>query len=639
MNFSVHYPAFARFKEMNTHLVIVVVWMLAHRYVGIRHDAIFYAGQAVHRLHPDSFGGDLFFQFGSQDEFTLFSPLYAAVIGWLGLPSAAVALMTLAQLAWLLAAAWLLRPLLSGFWYWFGLVLVFSLPRTYGSMMIFQYAEPFLTARSWAEPLALVAAGFAIRERFWLAAGCWIAGSAMHPIMALPAGLLIGLMAVRPWHFLILSTLVAVLLSIFLGLRISPISEMFAPMDGEWLRLAVARSPFTFFDHWSAAEYHEPLLLALLLVLGVFAGRTDLQRRVYAAGFAVLILGIGISLIAAVWPSALLVQIQAWRVLWFVKLLSIAAAVSLMQNYWHRSGFNRLLIGGLAVCAVNIDYPLALGAALGLAAAFLLHIRCGFVPSVSPALQRMAWAVVVLVVALKIASVAHNMTVTVNLFRPLTMPATPGERVFLFTDELAWFIGPALFLCSWWLLRHRPQWRNRQVILTGVVTIACLGYWDRTDPLQVQEQQVWERGIPHLAQILKPEDLVYWDDAYRHLWFGLHRGSYASFGQAAGIVFSRQTAIEAERRLARLGALGARDGHLAWYPADGGPSNAPVTLGGLIHVCHDPILDYVILPHVLPQGRLASFSLFDGSQPTFHLYDCAVLRTMPDSYANVESLR
>ncbi len=60
-------------------LALVLLWSLTHRYAGLSGDAELYAFQAMARLHSN-LATDLYLQFGSQDHYTLFSPLYAAMI-------------------------------------------------------------------------------------------------------------------------------------------------------------------------------------------------------------------------------------------------------------------------------------------------------------------------------------------------------------------------------------------------------------------------------------------------------------------------------------------------------------------------------------------------------------------------------
>ncbi len=72
-------------------LSVLAVWMVQHRYIDIGHDAMLYALLALARLHPDTLSNDVFLRFGSQDHFTVFSPLFAFMIRVFDLaPAAAI---------------------------------------------------------------------------------------------------------------------------------------------------------------------------------------------------------------------------------------------------------------------------------------------------------------------------------------------------------------------------------------------------------------------------------------------------------------------------------------------------------------------------------------------------------------------
>src|SRR5579863_9647790 len=87
-------------------LLLFVLWVLMRGYQGFAGDAQIYAFQALARIHP-ALSADLYLQNTSQDQYTVFSPFYAWVIGWVGLDSAA-RLLTLFFTASLIAAAWTL---------------------------------------------------------------------------------------------------------------------------------------------------------------------------------------------------------------------------------------------------------------------------------------------------------------------------------------------------------------------------------------------------------------------------------------------------------------------------------------------------------------------------------------------------
>ena len=75
-----HSPNFgfkSKFANFALALLPVTLWLAMHGYHGIREDGQIYAFQAYARLHPQ-LAADLYLQNTSQDQFTLFSPLY----GW-----------------------------------------------------------------------------------------------------------------------------------------------------------------------------------------------------------------------------------------------------------------------------------------------------------------------------------------------------------------------------------------------------------------------------------------------------------------------------------------------------------------------------------------------------------------------------
>jgi len=56
-------------------LLIGALWLSTHRYFGIVHDGRLYTVQALRALDPARWTDDLYFRFGSQDAFTVFSAL------------------------------------------------------------------------------------------------------------------------------------------------------------------------------------------------------------------------------------------------------------------------------------------------------------------------------------------------------------------------------------------------------------------------------------------------------------------------------------------------------------------------------------------------------------------------------------
>jgi hypothetical protein len=143
------------------------------------------------------FRGDLFF---ATDRRTSRSwATYGAAVDAFGLTGASRLGWAAAQLLWFgVAVAWIARVVPAG-------VLVpaaaavFALPAFYSSDLVLRVAEPFLTARSFAEPLA--AGGLLACLAGARAAGgaLLLAAAAIHPIMAAPAVLAGALITFEPF--------------------------------------------------------------------------------------------------------------------------------------------------------------------------------------------------------------------------------------------------------------------------------------------------------------------------------------------------------------------------------------------------------------------------------------------------------
>ena len=101
-----------KFATLSLVLLLVALWLAMHGYHGLTGDGQIYAFQAFARLHPQ-LTGDLYLQNTSQDQFTLFSPMYAWCIGLLGLENAA-RLLTFLFTIWFLAAAWSFARAVTG---------------------------------------------------------------------------------------------------------------------------------------------------------------------------------------------------------------------------------------------------------------------------------------------------------------------------------------------------------------------------------------------------------------------------------------------------------------------------------------------------------------------------------------------
>jgi hypothetical protein len=182
-------------------LSVLAVWMVQHRYIDIQHDAVIYTLLGLARLHPDTLSNDVFLRFGSQDHFTIFSPIFSFMIEHFDLAPAAAIMTLVSQAALYGCAWWVAAQFMSPASALLGTGLLLALPGFYGSGHLFSYSEDFLTARLPAEVLALASLAAALSGRMRIALASILAATLIHPIIA-SAGVvmltLICLAAPRP---------------------------------------------------------------------------------------------------------------------------------------------------------------------------------------------------------------------------------------------------------------------------------------------------------------------------------------------------------------------------------------------------------------------------------------------------------
>ena len=184
-------PGFpAKFATLSLVLMLVAIWLVLRGYHGLTGDGQIYAFQAFARLHPQ-LTTDLYLQNTSQDQFTLFSPVYAWWIGLLGLEHAA-RLLTLAFSVWFLAASWSFAAAVAGRdTAWLTVAMLLIIGGDFGGSGVFRVLDPFLTARLPAEALIITALACHVRERKGLGLLLALAALFIHPMMALPGLLLL----------------------------------------------------------------------------------------------------------------------------------------------------------------------------------------------------------------------------------------------------------------------------------------------------------------------------------------------------------------------------------------------------------------------------------------------------------------
>lgn len=612
-------------------LTIVAIWAASHRYGGIWHDGVLYAGQALYRLHPEHFAGDLFFVHGSQDSFSIFGPIYALLVSTIGLGYAALAVVIPAQLAWIAAAALLARAFLQGLPFWLALLLIAVVPRIYGSDEVFAYAETFATARLVAEPLVL--AGLAL-----LVAGRRIGGNALlfcgalfHPVIAFPG--IVAAFAMQATPRITLGLTAAGLLFALVAatgrLGVLPPLQV---MDADWYRISQARSPFVFIDQWKPAELGESLFWGALLFL---AARTaaGVTRRFWVSVLFAGLVGFALAAIAAYSPVALLVQMQTWRAAWLVKVTGILAAVWLAHTLWPAGKGGRLLLLALLACYLKLDewgaYAGAMIAVLYPAAARSrsLSALCeGYHAPIAAGIALASSSEIVLAFQELLGALGDLTKAYASDFPRMSMLAIEqSPMLWLLLGSVSLYL-----VFRWWA---KTSLRVGACIMLALIILTAGLSWSRIARPGARLLSPYAEAPSQLRSLIPPGSVSYLDGSHAYLWFALDRASYASHHQAAGVIFSRGTAIEAERRLHLTAALGSRDGHLDWRPPSRPTRARPVPGKAVLALCQDPKLDFVVLTRPLdpddairPMATIPVKFQQNTDSVIFNVFDCPRLR-------------
>ena len=325
-----------KFATLSLTLMLVTLWLALHGYHGLTDDGQIYAFQAFARLHPQ-LTADLYLQNTSQDQFTLFSPLYAWCIGLLGLENAA-RLLTLVFSVWLFAAAWSFASAVTGRdTAWLAVAFLLIVAGGYGASGVFRIFDPFLTARLPAEALTITALGCHLRgmkrRGLLLALGALF----IHPLMALPGLLLVvclGLplrMGVIGAIGGVLATLAVALVAV--GLPTAP--HVLMVMDAPWLDVVRERSQFLFLQLWSIHDWDVNAQPFICLGFTAIAVSDERIRRLCAAAALVGTAGLAVAFIGGlIGPVAILVQGQAWRWVWIAVFISAALVPFTALQVW-----------------------------------------------------------------------------------------------------------------------------------------------------------------------------------------------------------------------------------------------------------------------------------------------------------------
>jgi hypothetical protein len=607
-------------------MMLVTLWLLLRGYHGITGDGQIYAFQAFARIHPH-LASDLYLRNTSQDQFTVFSPFYAWFIENLGLEHAA-RLLTLLFTAWFLAAAFSAAHTIGGRdCAWLTVACLLIIAGSYGGAGVFRFAEEYLTARLPAE--ALIVTSLACYLRGLKRSAIAIAAVALfvHPLIALP-GLLLLLSLSLPKHMSVIGGFGSVLAATTIAVaaaNFSWASRVLPIMDAAWLDVVRERSQFLFLQLWSFRDWNLNARPFFYLAFTALAVQDDRMRKLCKAAAIVGTTGLAVAAVASlIGPSALLVQGQAWRWVWITAFVSVLLLPVTILQIWRDEKCGPL-------CALLLVLGWALAAANGLACVSLAIILWAMRTTISHRTARLfRW----LFLGLLAATVVW---ILVQAWEFATSIRAPGESALWATQSSNTFalrFSAALAVAIVWRFTRMNNIWAQILLASALLALAIFALPSALKQSRtlgaaagIAEFSDWAKAIPTTSTVL----VVPAQDVGAFVWFTLQRPNYLAVDQSAGVIFSRDTALEVQRRsqvllplmdpnwkiLTKLRAASA--GRRA---ADA--ESRPLTAENLGRVCADMQLAFVISPENIGFDPLRHENA--GPWKSWNLYDCRKVR-------------
>ena len=615
-------------------LTLATLFLLAHPYTGVRHDAILYSVQAFYNTHPADFTHDLFFAFGSQDNWTIYGKLFARIIAEFGFRASNLGGLIVAQALWWSGMWRLARRLLPTPWHWLCLFFVACLPGEYGAASIFSYDEFFLTARLPAEALGLWAVALMLERRHIIALALTVIASALHPLIGgvTLAIVLLDLMPrVKFWRLLPFALIA------FAIIELPPFKALHLyPFDPEWREISQLNLPHLFPTKWNLNAWSKACWAIALPAALCAKGRSE-NRALWSNLTFVGVAGIALCTVADLTgQDAAWTQLQTWRTLWLLTLMQWPAAIQLVRD---EARVRPMLVWLLTIGWLLLDVG---GGIFALLIAASLHVfahreRTGTPSSAFGEITPLSRLALVGTTLLALA-----IWFTYQLAYQYGRVMHPTGSVPFDVKWLEALIHTRLVILLIGLLALLVHARQRFAVAGLPIALSMLAAYSlvnidqRSDSAKIMEALTDRPDLAPFKDIVACGKMVYWDGRPEEIvypWLLMKTSSYYSPTQASGMIFHRQTTFEAVKRYERI----TQDPYADRRPHAGDTGHegkifipnqtyVPLTEIRLMQICADPTLDFVVSPS--DYANLSTHRTWSpGRDVRYWLYDCRHIRT------------
>jgi len=603
-------------------ILLISITLISHPFLGIKHDGVLYFLQSLKISNPMAFDHDVFFLYGSQDQYTLFSNIYTFFIKLTNASVATAFLEFIGLIAWTGAALFLARSFLPLLPASITTVLAVTLNGYYGSHQVLSYAEPYLTARIYAEIFSLFALGFFLRKSYILGGLFYLLAIANHPLITLPA-LFMGLgliLQVRVWLLLSLACLLS---GIGMGeLGIKPFTGLVQTMDASWLNYNIERSPFVFLQEWQWRGVSQLLMTVSIAWYGYKFIENKIIKKLSLILFLSPLIFFTISYFGvSLFKSPLITSLQLPRILWLSLITNIFLLVILIWENVDKKNYTLLFSLTLLSCLfVSEDLK-----GIYIFSFVVVHLLIKYLfPEIEPSKPIILSSILISILPLSFH--IFNLIIDLNEYDFISDKSLVTA---LLSDPI---MALGAITITYYLINKKslaPKIFYMTILLS--YSILGLSHWYNSKMMDFQESAetyydspTRQLAIEGIRKIIPEASTVYWVNSPRKTWFWLQRANYVSFDQAAGTVFSRATTMEIMRRVEYVKNIGDIDSIKDWstYLRYKKPS-VPKKLkqADFDHLCSDTLINFVITEYYDEALKLVTFQ-DPIKQTKFGVYDC-----------------
>lgn len=575
---------------------IILLTIITHSYHGLQHDSILYTTQALKHIYTENYSYDIFFQNNSQDNYTIFSTLYSFLIKNFGLNLAALTLTLICQIAFSIALYLICNTILEKYIATITTIFILTIKGSYGADSVFSYTEPFLTARSLAEPITLFSLYFLLMEKTKTSLAFSFIGLLIHPIISIySATAIIIYSTIRKCNRTTKTTVI--LFSFFLAIPLLLFSlPLQFYMDAHWYNLVAQRTPFALVSHWERSEISLFLMYSLCFFFTLQA-TTDIKTKQTSLTFLlIIIIFFSASYIGDEKKISILIQAQLWRVLWIAKPVAIILFTkSFIEAVQSRT--NQVYVHAWFI--VGVIFHEFYGEVICLTACLVAKFSYHKAVRISPTIKLSVITALTLAIVYLIFRSYQDGRILYYLQHQPSL-----EKLTLWNDTMVLKIlaqspvgSLAVMIMGYYGLRYKTPNRRKWVLLS-IAFIPAILTWDLRTPLEKElysNDNVNKYDLRNLVPVSSKGLWISRSIDVRIPWLILHRANYASSTQASGIIFSNETAKTLELRLQRLVDAGLSDQCIKWRGCKvNSITSGKITDRGLLYLCSDPELDYVV---------------------------------------------